>query len=31
MMETPHPLLEKMTLFWHSHFAINGESVKDPG
>jgi uncharacterized protein (DUF1800 family) len=22
MMETPHPLLEKMTLFWHNHLAI---------
>ena len=30
MMETPHPLLEKMTLFWHSHFAMNGELVNDP-
>ena len=27
MMETPHPLLEKMTLFWHSHFATNGDAV----
>jgi hypothetical protein len=25
---TPHPLLEKMTLFWHSHFATNGAKVK---
>lgn len=23
MMETPHPLLEKMALFWHNHFAIS--------
>lgn len=23
MMETPHPLLEKMTLFWHGHFAVS--------
>jgi len=23
MMESPHPLLEKMTLFWHNHFAIS--------
>ncbi len=22
MMESPHPLLEKMTLFWHNHLAI---------
>lgn len=28
MIQTPHPLLEKMTLFWHSHFATNGEKVK---
>lgn len=28
MIETPHPLLEKMTLFWHSHFATNGAAVK---
>jgi hypothetical protein len=26
---TPHPLLEKMTLFWHSHFATNGAKVKN--
>ncbi|MBN2129737.1 MAG: DUF1800 domain-containing protein [Sedimentisphaerales bacterium] len=29
MIQTPHPLLEKMTLFWHSHFATNGAEVKD--
>jgi uncharacterized protein (DUF1800 family) len=23
MIETPQPLLEKMTLFWHDHFAIS--------
>ncbi len=23
MMQTPHPLLEKMTLFWHNHFATS--------
>jgi len=28
MIETPHPLLEKMTLFWHGYFAVNGSSVK---
>ena len=28
MILTPHPLLEKMTLFWHSHFAANGTKVK---
>ncbi len=27
MIETPQPLLEKMTLFWHSHFATNGGGV----
>ena len=27
MIETPHPLLEKMTLFWHGHFATNGGAV----
>ncbi|MCU0913892.1 MAG: DUF1800 domain-containing protein [Planctomycetes bacterium] len=30
MIETPHPLLEKMTLFWHSHFALNAGGVSDP-
>lgn len=30
MIETPHPLLEKMTLFWHSHFAIDGGTVDNP-
>ncbi len=29
MIQTPHPLLEKMTLFWHSHFAVNGAEVKE--
>ncbi len=29
MILTPHPLLEKMTLFWHSHFAINSAKVKN--
>jgi len=29
MIETPHPLLEKMTLFWHGHFATNAAAVKD--
>ncbi|MBW8041394.1 MAG: DUF1800 domain-containing protein [Planctomycetes bacterium] len=28
MILTPHPLLEKMTLFWHSHFATNITKVK---
>ena len=28
MIQTPYPLQEKMTLFWHSHFATNAEKVK---
>ena len=28
MLETPFPLLEKMTLFWHGHFAIGNSRVK---
>lgn len=28
MMETPHPLLEKLTLFWHDHFAIGNARVE---
>lgn len=27
MLQTPHPLLEKMTLFWHSHFGISNSRV----
>ena len=30
MMTTPAPLLEKMTLFWHGHFATSVQKVKDP-
>jgi uncharacterized protein (DUF1800 family) len=26
---TPAPLVEKMTLFWHSHFATSAQKVKD--
>lgn len=29
MIQTPYPLLEKMTLFWHSHFATNATEVKN--
>jgi uncharacterized protein (DUF1800 family) len=29
MIQTPHPFLEKMTLFWHSHFATNAAKVKN--
>lgn len=28
MIQTPHPLLEKMTLLWHSHFATDATKVK---
>ena len=28
MIETPQPLLEKMTLFWHGHFAASNAKVK---
>ncbi|MEN6495179.1 MAG: DUF1800 domain-containing protein [Thermoguttaceae bacterium] len=28
MLETPQPLLEKMTLFWHGHFAISAANVE---
>ncbi|MCP4259249.1 MAG: DUF1800 domain-containing protein [Planctomycetes bacterium] len=30
MIQTPYPLLEKMTLFWHSYFATNSNKVKNP-
>lgn len=29
MLHTPAPLLEKMTLFWHGHFATSAEKVDD--
>ncbi|MHC4369498.1 MAG: DUF1800 domain-containing protein [Planctomycetota bacterium] len=29
MIQTPHPLQEKMTLFWHSHFATGAAKVKN--
>ena len=29
MIGTPHPLLEKMTLFWHGHFATSNVAVKN--
>ncbi|MCC6510478.1 MAG: DUF1800 domain-containing protein [Pirellulaceae bacterium] len=29
MFHTPTPLLEKMTLFWHGHFATGAEKVKE--
>ena len=30
MIITPHPLLEKMTLFWHDHFATSNAKVNRP-
>ena len=30
MLQTPQPLLEKLTLFWHSHFGIGTARVKFP-
>ncbi|MGA0845688.1 MAG: DUF1800 domain-containing protein [Luteolibacter sp.] len=29
MIEGKHPLLEKMTLFWHDHFASSAQKVRD--
>ncbi len=29
MLRTPHPLLEKATLFWHGHFATSAAKVED--
>jgi uncharacterized protein (DUF1800 family) len=29
MLVTPHPLQEKMTLFWHNHFAISNARVRN--
>jgi uncharacterized protein (DUF1800 family) len=29
MLHTPHPLVERMTLFWHGHFATSAEKVAD--
>jgi uncharacterized protein (DUF1800 family) len=28
MVNTPSPFVEKMTLFWHGHFATSGEKVR---
>jgi uncharacterized protein (DUF1800 family) len=30
MLSTPHPLQEKMTLFWHNHFATSNAKVQSP-
>ena len=29
LIESPHPLLEKITLFWHNHFAISAAQCGD--
>jgi len=29
MLHTPHPMLERMTLFWHGHFATSALKVTD--
>lgn len=29
IIETPRPLEEKMTLFWHGHFAVNYRAIED--
>jgi len=31
MLSTPHPLQEKMTLFWHNHFATSNAKVQNAG
>ncbi len=31
LLETPAPLREKMTLFWHSHFGVSNARVQDIG
>ena len=31
MLRSPHPLLERMTLFWHGHFATSAAKVTDRG
>jgi hypothetical protein len=31
MMQSPHPLEEKLTLFWHGHFATSAAKVTDHG
>src|SRR5262245_64566482 len=30
MLHSPHPLREKLTLFWHDHFATSDEKVQNP-
>lgn len=30
MIHSPQPFIEKLTLFWHSHFAVDAHKVRDP-
>jgi uncharacterized protein (DUF1800 family) len=30
MLNSPHPLKERMTLFWHNHFATSNAKIDDP-
>src|SRR5271154_7069137 len=30
MLYTPHPLREKLTLYWHNHFATSNAKVQNP-
>jgi len=30
MIETPHPLLERMTLFWHGYFGVSQARIGNP-
>jgi uncharacterized protein (DUF1800 family) len=30
MVDTPRPLQEKMTLFWHGHFATQSQKIRSP-
>lgn len=30
MIDSPQPFLEKLALFFHSHFAVSAEKIKDP-
>ena len=31
MLYSPHPLREKLTLFWHNHFATSNSKVQNVG
>jgi len=30
ILQTPHPLQERLTLFWHNHFATSNAKVRNP-